>query len=286
LVFCLRLPAFSDRDKFRFGGTPLTLHIEQRLEELIVALIVIWTWLAAGNRVAWVIMAVIVWVWALLVMAWPVLRHGRRWALSELRDWVDIAWREDTLAGLLVPHSVMIDSQLLDRAYALRDEAKYREAYELFILAANQADNLLEKAGILLNAATNLTQSNEQERSRSLLSQTRVLVAKMNPSALSEAEQDEFIGITVGIEIEEAEVLVAEGKTEAAELSAILERFKDEIKEPKRIDIYDEIQSRRAYCLSDLGFCDRAIPALRRNKKRFAGAPGTSSRCANPVTGF
>jgi tetratricopeptide (TPR) repeat protein len=164
----------------------------------------------------------------------------------------------------------MIDSQLLDRAYAPRDEAKYREAYELFILAANQADNLLEKAGILLNAPTNLTQSNEQERSRSLLSQIRVLVAKMNPSALSEAEQDEFMGITVGIEIEEAEVLVAEGKTEAAveQLSAILERFKDAIKEPKRIDIYDEIQSRRAYCLSDLGFCDRAIPALEEIRNR------------------
>ena len=32
------------------------------LTVIIVALIVIWTWLAAGNRVAWVIIAVIVWV--------------------------------------------------------------------------------------------------------------------------------------------------------------------------------------------------------------------------------
>jgi hypothetical protein len=68
------------------------------LTVIIVALIVIWTWLAAGNRVAWVIMAVIVWVWALFIMTGPVLHHGRRWTLSELREWVFIAWRENTFA--------------------------------------------------------------------------------------------------------------------------------------------------------------------------------------------
>jgi len=43
-------------------------------------------------------MAVIVWVWALPAMTWPVLRHGRRWTLAELREWVVVAWREDTFA--------------------------------------------------------------------------------------------------------------------------------------------------------------------------------------------
>ena len=65
---------------------------------IIVALIVIWTGLAAGNRVAWVIMAVIVWGWAFPFMSGPVLVHGRRWTLSELREWVVMAWREDTFA--------------------------------------------------------------------------------------------------------------------------------------------------------------------------------------------
>jgi hypothetical protein len=65
---------------------------------IIVALIVIWTGVAAGSRVAWVIMAVIVWVWALPAMTWPVLRRGRHWTLSELREWVVVAWREDTFA--------------------------------------------------------------------------------------------------------------------------------------------------------------------------------------------
>ena len=65
---------------------------------IIVALTVIWTGVTVGSRVAWVIMTVIVWVWALPAMTWPVLRHGRRWTLSELREWVVIAWREDTFA--------------------------------------------------------------------------------------------------------------------------------------------------------------------------------------------
>jgi hypothetical protein len=65
---------------------------------IIVALIVIWTGVAARTRVAWVTMAVIVLVWALPAMTWPVLRHGRRWTLSEVREWVVVAWREDTFA--------------------------------------------------------------------------------------------------------------------------------------------------------------------------------------------
>jgi len=65
---------------------------------IIVALTVIWTGLAAGSRVAWVVLAIIVWVWALPALTWPVLRHGRRWTLSELRDWAAGAWREDTFA--------------------------------------------------------------------------------------------------------------------------------------------------------------------------------------------
>ena len=82
-----------------FGFSSLTV--------IIVALIVIWTGLAAGNRVAWVIMVVIVWVWALPVMTWPVLRHGRRWTLSELREWVAFAWRGEHLARTYLISTLM-----------------------------------------------------------------------------------------------------------------------------------------------------------------------------------
>ena len=74
---------------------------------IIVALIVIWTGFAAGNWVAWVIMAVIVWVWALPALMWPVLRHGRHWTLGELHEWVVIAWREDTFVRATLIDTVM-----------------------------------------------------------------------------------------------------------------------------------------------------------------------------------
>ncbi len=65
---------------------------------IIVALIVIWTGVAAGTRVAWVIMVVIVCVWALPAMMDLVLHHGRRWTLSELREWVVFAWRGEHIS--------------------------------------------------------------------------------------------------------------------------------------------------------------------------------------------
>ena len=63
------------------------------LTVIIVALIVIWTGLAAGNRVAWVIMAVIVWVWAFPIMMWLVVSHPR--VFLHLGEWVASAWRND-----------------------------------------------------------------------------------------------------------------------------------------------------------------------------------------------
>ena len=164
----------------------------------------------------------------------------------------------------------MTDSQSLDRACALRDEGNFHEAYRLFMLAANRTENLLDRAGILLNAATSLTQSNEQERARNQLKQIRELLGSMNRSGFSKDEQDEFVRVAVGIEIEEAEVLETEGKTEAAieQLAATLTRFEDEIQEPSRTEIYDEIQTRRAYFLTDLGQFEKAIPILEEAKSR------------------
>jgi hypothetical protein len=77
------------------------------LTVIIVALIVIWTWLVRGSRVAWVIMAVIVWVWALYFMTGPVLHHGLRWTLTELREWVAYAWGGEHISRILFMSTLM-----------------------------------------------------------------------------------------------------------------------------------------------------------------------------------
>ena len=63
---------------------------------------------------------------------------------------------------------------------------------------------------------------------------------------------------------EEAEVLASEGKIEGAieRLAATLARFENEIQEPSLIAVHDEIQTRRAYFLTDLDQFEKAIPIL------------------------
>ena len=87
---------------------------------IIVALIVIWTGVAAGTRVAWVIMVVIVWVWALPAMTGPVLSHGRRWTLSELREWVAFAWRGEHLSRTYLTGTVLFLLMLVGLILPLR----------------------------------------------------------------------------------------------------------------------------------------------------------------------
>lgn len=64
--------------------------------------------------------------------------------------------------------------------------------------------------------------------------------------------------------------MVTEGKVDAAieQLGSTLARFKDEIQGPNRIDIYDEIQTRRAYFLTDLDQFKKAMPILEEAKGR------------------
>jgi hypothetical protein len=77
------------------------------LTVIIVALIVIWTWLVAGNRVAWVIIAVIVWVWAFPIMMLPLVTHKGALSLSDLSDWVASAWHGDHLSRIALANSVL-----------------------------------------------------------------------------------------------------------------------------------------------------------------------------------
>ena len=77
------------------------------LTVIIVALIVIWTWLVAGNRVAWVIIAVIVWVWAFPIMMLPLVTHIVALSLSDLSDSVAAAWHGDHLTRIALGNTVL-----------------------------------------------------------------------------------------------------------------------------------------------------------------------------------
>ena len=72
---------------------------------IIVALIVIWTGLVAGSRVAWLIMAVIVWVWAFPIMIFRP--HISAISSSGLRDWIVTAWHQDGFARVTLVNPIM-----------------------------------------------------------------------------------------------------------------------------------------------------------------------------------
>jgi hypothetical protein len=86
---------------------------------IIVALIVIWTWLVAGSRVAWLIMAVIVWVWAFPIMMISRLHIGPV-SSSQLKDWIVSAWHQDGLARVSLINPIMFSLMLIGLILPLR----------------------------------------------------------------------------------------------------------------------------------------------------------------------
>src|SRR5579859_2940204 len=127
----------------------------------------------------------------------------------------------------------MTNSPLLDRARALREQGKFREAYDAFLSVADKTDNALGKSAVLLDAVTNLTMLGEYDASRRQLKGIKEILSGLDPKHLARTYQNEFLRVLVGIEVEHAEILAAEGKIESSieKLTTTLEKFKPQIKE-------------------------------------------------------
>ncbi len=169
----------------------------------------------------------------------------------------------------------MINSQLLDHACALRDQGKFGEAYDEFLRAANHTDSILEKAGILLNAVTTLTQSGKYELARKHLDTVRGLLSDRKMGSLGPSEQNEFIGITVSVEVEEAEILTSEGRFEEAikKFTDTLKQYEQQLKERGLFEISDDVQMRRAFLWADMGSFEKAKPSLEELEYRQSENP-------------
>jgi tetratricopeptide (TPR) repeat protein len=154
--------------------------------------------------------------------------------------------------------------QLLEHASGLRDQGKFREAHEAFLEASKNTDNIVEKAGILLNDSTTLTSSGEFGASRQQLHSVRELISIAKEGTLSLSDQYEVLALLVFVEIEQAEILAAEGQPLQAlgTMAAALKRYESELRVSPRLDIYDELQARRAYLLADMGSFEKALPIL------------------------
>lgn len=156
------------------------------------------------------------------------------------------------------------NSRLLDRACDLRAQGKFREAYEEFLRAANNTENILEKAGILLNAVINLAQSDDFDNARTHLDKVRELLALLNPVNPNTLDQNELLCVTVGVEIEKSEILTTEGKLEEAiqQFTKTLGEYAPLLKERRLIDVLDEVETRRACLWANLGAFEKAEQRL------------------------
>ena len=98
----------------RYTGTDRTRYMTQTaglasLTIIVIGLIVIWTGLVRGSRVAWVIMAVIVWVWAfpMMILMSPMnLKHIITHPLSDWSYLVVEAWHGVHFAQVLLGSTV------------------------------------------------------------------------------------------------------------------------------------------------------------------------------------
>jgi hypothetical protein len=101
-------------DCARYTGTDITRYMTQTaglasLTIIVVGLIVIWTGLVRGSRVAWVIMAVIVWVWAFPIMILISPMRVKHIITHPLSDWSYLvleAWHGGHLAQVLLGNTV------------------------------------------------------------------------------------------------------------------------------------------------------------------------------------
>ena len=97
------------------------------LTVIIVALIVIWTWLVVGNRVAWVIIAVIVWVWAFPIMMLPLVPRIVTLSSRDFTDSVAAAWHGDHLARIALGNTVLFLLMLVGLILPLRALFRIRQ---------------------------------------------------------------------------------------------------------------------------------------------------------------
>ena len=164
----------------------------------------------------------------------------------------------------------MKKSELLKHAAALREQSTFREAYDAFLSAADKTDNVLEKSAILLDVVTNLTMLGEYDASRRQLKVIKEMLSGLDPKHLTQTDQNEFLRVLVGIDVEHAEILAADGNIEGAieKLAATVENFRLQLEDPEFIRIYDDLQCRRAYFLADIDLFNKAIPILEEVENR------------------
>jgi tetratricopeptide (TPR) repeat protein len=154
--------------------------------------------------------------------------------------------------------------EAFDKAVCLRQERKYREAAELFLDLSNRTDNVIEKAGMLLNVVQMFKEAGNLEQARRQLHAAREVLCLPPHARLLQADEENLRRLTIGVELESARISAGEGKLPEAlaQLKDILAKHQSELNQPTFAEIYQAVERDRAFLLTDLGACPEALPLL------------------------
>lgn len=160
-----------------------------------------------------------------------------------------------------------MDEERFLKACQLREDGKLREAIDEFYRIAEDTEDPVDKAGVLLNVATTLQALGQYDQAREQLSTARSIVAPLDDSNI-----ERLLQLKVGLAFEEADILSYEGNLEKAlaQFDLLLKNYDKELKEPELRKTYEMIQARRGFILADLGRCKEALPILE-EAKSFEG---------------
>jgi tetratricopeptide (TPR) repeat protein len=157
-----------------------------------------------------------------------------------------------------------MDDERFLKACELREDGRLREAIDVFRTIAQNTEDPVDKAGVLLNVATTLKVLGEYDQAREQLEVARTLMVSSNdPHAV--ARRDHRVSqLEVSIEFDDADILSHEGKIEEAlaKFDLLLKKHEQRLKEPEFRESYEMIQSRRGFILADLGRSKEALPIL------------------------
>jgi hypothetical protein len=106
----------------------------------------------------------------------------------------------------------MAESSLPSKAYVLREEGNFRAAHEAFSEIAGRTDDALEKANIILTGLTALVPVGGNAFARKESEIARELLAHSTKGNDGGLRHEEFLRVTIGIELEEASLASAKGE--------------------------------------------------------------------------
>jgi len=159
-----------------------------------------------------------------------------------------------------------VDDKRFLNASKLRDQGNLREAINEFVGVAEDTDDPVDKAGVLLNVATTFDALGEYDQARQQLLAARRLVSSLEDWSAETPRDGRIVQLKVSLDFEDAEICSFEGQLDMAlaKFDQLLKTYgRMLVEEPELRESYEMIQTRRAFLLADLGRWKEALPILK-----------------------